>query len=49
MTFLIAHTAPNGTNCAQAVLDAENEYEAKVKFASTYPGRTLTVIVGIRH
>ena len=48
MTFLIAHTAPNGTNAGQAIVEAVNENEAKIKFAATYPGRKLTVITGIR-
>jgi hypothetical protein len=44
MLYLVAHTAPNGTNVAQAAIEARTLAAAHRAFAERYPGRVLTII-----
>jgi len=42
--YLIAHTAPDGSNVAQAQEHAKNEAKAVEKFHDRCPDRTITVV-----
>ena len=43
-TYLIAHTAPDGSNIAQAQVTAESEAAARAEFKREHPGREVTTI-----
>ena len=43
-TYLIAHTAPDGSNVGQAQVPARSEGVARAEFERAYPGRVITTI-----